>query len=68
MLIPEISVRSEKKTCWVLVSVDEIGKPIPLKKWEPHTAREITLAEYAKKLASLREQINREMKPFFKSE
>jgi len=52
----------------VLVSVDEIGKPIPLKKWEPNTAREITLAEYAKKLASLREQINREMKPFFKSE
>ena len=60
----------EKKTHCVIVfvSVDENGKPIPVKKWEPHTAKEKMLAEYAKKLASLREQINREMKPFFENE
>ena len=59
----------EKKTYCVIVfvSVDENGKPIPVKKWELHTAKEITLAEYAKKLVSLREQINREMKPFFEN-
>ena len=60
----------EKKTHCVIVfvSVDENGKPIPVKKWNPRTAKEITLAEYAKKLASLREEINREMKPFFENE
>ena len=60
----------EKKTHCVIVfvSVDENGKPIPVKKWEPHTAKEIMLAEYAKKLASLREHINREMKSFFENE
>ena len=57
----------EKKTHCVIVfvSVDEKGKPIPVKKWEPQTEREIKLAGYAQKLTSLREQISDEMKPFF---
>lgn len=57
----------EKKTHCVIVfvSVDEHGKPIPVKKWVPQTEREIKLADYAKKLTYLREQISDEMKPFF---
>lgn len=59
----------EKKTHCVIVfvSVNEIGKPIPVKHWEPKSEKEIKLAEYARKLTSLREQINREMKPFFEN-
>lgn len=57
----------EKKTHCVIVfvSVDEAGNPIPVKKWIPQTETEKKLAEYAKKLVDLREQINNEMKPFF---
>ncbi|MBL7885755.1 MAG: acyl-CoA thioesterase [Flavobacterium sp.] len=57
----------EKKTHCVIVfvSVDEAGNPIPVKKWIPQTETEKQLAEYAKKLVDLREQINDEMKPFF---
>ena len=57
----------EKKTHCVIVfvSVDEKGKPIPVKKWIPETEREIKLAGYAQKLTLLREQISDEMKPFF---
>ncbi len=57
----------EKKTHCVIVfvSVDEAGNPIPVKKWVPQTETEKQLAEYAKKLVDLREQINNEMKPFF---
>ena len=57
----------EKKTHCVIVfvSVDEAGNPIPVKKWVPQTETEKKLAEYAKKLVDLREQINNEMKPFF---
>lgn len=60
----------EKKTHCVIVfvSVDENGKPIRVKKWEPQSGKEIKLAEYARKLTSLREQINREMEPFFENE
>lgn len=57
----------EKKTHCVIVfvSVDEAGNPIPVKKWNPQTENEKQLAQYAKKLVDLREQINDEMKPFF---
>ncbi|WP_026898731.1 acyl-CoA thioesterase [Daejeonella oryzae] len=60
----------EKKTHCVIVfvSVDENGKPIPVKPWKPKSEKEIKLAEYARKLTSLREKINREMKPFFENE
>lgn len=60
----------EKKTHCVIVfvSVDEKGKPIPVKKWLPETEKEHKLAEYAQKLTRLREQINNEMKPFFEDE
>jgi acyl-CoA hydrolase len=58
----------EKKTHCVIVfvSVDGKGKPVPVKKWEPRTEKEVKLAAYAKKLKELREQIGEEMEPFFK--
>lgn len=49
----------------VFVSVDENGKPQPVKSWTPKTDREKKLGEYAKKLKSLREKISAEMEPFF---
>lgn len=57
----------EKKTHCVIVfvSVDEAGKPVPVKKWVPENEREKKLEEYAIKLNDLRSQINNEMLPFF---
>lgn len=48
----------------VFVSVDEDGKPQKVRSWEPVTEKERKLAEYAKKLKSLREKISEEMQPF----
>ena len=58
----------EKKTHCVIVfvSVNEKGNPIPVKEWIPDTEQEIQLANYAKKLNTLRQQISEEMEPFFK--
>jgi acyl-CoA hydrolase len=57
----------EKKTHCVIVfvSVDEKGEPLKVKEWIPQTDKELRLAEYALKLKTLREQIDREMQPFF---
>ncbi|WP_224484051.1 acyl-CoA thioesterase [Robertkochia aurantiaca] len=59
--------RHEKKTHCVIVfvSVDADGKPVPVKEWIPENEREKKLAEYARKLKSLREKISEEMRPFF---
>ena len=57
----------ERKTHCVIVfvSVDDDGKPIPVKKWEPRTERERKLAEYAQRLTELRKEIGEEMEPYF---
>ena len=59
----------EKKTHCVIVfvSVDDAGKPIPVKPWTTDNPREIKLAEYALRLKELRSQINDEMAPFLES-
>ncbi|WP_242015647.1 acyl-CoA thioesterase [Robertkochia marina] len=59
----------EKKTHCVIVfvSVDEHGKPVPVKPWKPDTEKEKQLAVYAEKLKALRQQISEEMEPFFKT-
>lgn len=59
----------EKKTHCVIVfvSVNSKGDPVPVKKWIPETEKEIQLANYAKKLKELRQQIDQEMEPFFES-
>jgi acyl-CoA hydrolase len=56
----------EKKTHCVIVfvSVDENGKPLPVKPWVAETPHELKLEEYAHKLAKLREQLSEEMMPF----
>ena len=57
----------EKKTHCVIVfvSVNNNGKPIKVKPWQPHTEREKKLEEYAQKLKDLRQAISEEMLPFF---
>lgn len=59
--------KTVKKTHCVIVfvSVDEAGKPIPVKKWIPKTEKQKKLAEYALKLKELRSSIEKEMEPFF---
>ena len=48
----------------VFVAVDENGKTKNVKKWEPHTDREIAQQKYAQRLMELRKGIEVEMKPF----
>jgi acyl-CoA hydrolase len=48
----------------VFVSVDDKGNPQPVKKWVPTSEKEKQLEGYAKKLTTLRVQIEEEMKPF----
>ncbi len=57
----------EKKThCIIIfVSVDDKGKPKPVKPWKPDTPQEKKLAEYATRLKTLRETIHNEMRPYF---
>lgn len=56
----------EKKTHCIIVfvSVDEEGKPTPVKKWIPSTDREKALEDYAIRLKALRKEISEEMEPF----
>lgn len=56
----------EKKTHCVIVfvSVDNEGKPIPVRPWTPHDEREEKLAEYAIRLMDLRKEIGEQMQPF----
>jgi acyl-CoA hydrolase len=56
----------EKKTHCIIVfvSVDENGKPIEVKKWNPATESEKNMEQYAIKLNQLRKQISEEMMPF----
>ncbi|HKK87854.1 MAG TPA: hotdog domain-containing protein, partial [Saprospiraceae bacterium] len=56
----------EKKTHCIIVfvSVDEKGKPTPVKQWTPDTDREIALEDYAIRLKALRKEISEEMEPF----
>jgi hypothetical protein len=50
----------------VFVSVDEAGKPKPVKSWIPMTEKEKHMEHYAKKLIQLRKDIEVEMEPFLK--
>lgn len=56
----------EKKTHCVIVfvSVNEAGKPIPVKKWSPSSEMDKKLEQYAVKLKELRQHISDEMRPF----
>jgi acyl-CoA hydrolase len=50
----------------VFVSVDDDGKPKPVRKWEPITEKEKHMEHYAQKLIQLRKDIEVEMLPFLK--
>lgn len=50
----------------VFVAVDKEGNPTPVKKWKPTSEKEEELEKYALKLHQLRQNIQEEMKPFFK--
>jgi acyl-CoA hydrolase len=49
----------------VFVSVDEDGKPQPVRAWEPITDKQKKFSQYAQRLNELRTTISDEMKPFF---
>jgi acyl-CoA hydrolase len=48
----------------VYVALDEQGSPSKIPVWQPRTAEEIALREYAIKLMELRKGIEEEMRPF----
>ncbi|NML39335.1 acyl-CoA thioesterase [Chitinophaga sp. G-6-1-13] len=48
----------------VFAAVDDNGKTVPVPKWTPRTANEISMESYAKKLMDLRKDIDEEMKPY----
>lgn len=48
----------------VFAAVDDTGKTVPVPKWIPQTASEISMEGYAKKLMDLRKDIDEEMKPY----
>lgn len=50
----------------VFVAVDADGKPIPTPCWEPRSAEEKKLKDYALKLIELRKDIDQEMDPFIR--
>ncbi|MBK8516242.1 MAG: acyl-CoA thioesterase [Saprospiraceae bacterium] len=50
----------------VFVAVNEVGEPINIPIWIPSTNEEQKLESYAKKLVSLRKEIEGEMSPFIK--
>ncbi|GEP91186.1 Acyl-CoA hydrolase [Chitinophaga terrae (ex Kim and Jung 2007)] len=62
---PRQQQKSKTTHCvMVFAAVDDTGKPIPVPKWQPQTANEINLEQYAKKLMDLRKDIDEEMKPY----
>lgn len=48
----------------VFVAVDEAGKPVPIKPWEPTEEHDLGLRDYAQRLMQLREGIEQEMARF----
>lgn len=48
----------------VFAAVDDHGKTVPVPKWTPQTASEISMEGYAKKLMDLRKDIDEEMRPY----
>jgi len=64
--ISEYNLNKTTHCVIVFVSVDEDGKPKPVKQWEPITEKEKHLEHYAKKLMQLRKDIEVEMLPFLK--
>lgn len=48
----------------VFVAVDEAGKPVAIKSWEPKDEYDLGLRDYAQRLMQLREGIEKEMDRF----
>lgn len=62
---PRQQQKSKTTHCvMVFAAVDDTGKTVPVPKWIPQTAHEISLEGYAKKLMDLRKDIDEEMKPY----
>ena len=51
----------------IFVAVDSDGKPTPVPAWEPTTPADLGLADYARRLMSLREGIEEEMSRFLEA-
>ncbi|MBV9864743.1 MAG: acyl-CoA thioesterase [Abitibacteriaceae bacterium] len=46
----------------IFVAVDAQGQPVPVKPWQPETAEDVALEQYAMKLMELRKGIEEEMR------
>jgi len=62
---PRQQQKSKTTHCvMVFAAVDDHGKTVPVPKWTPQTASEISMEGYAKKLMDLRKDIDEEMRPY----
>lgn len=48
----------------IFVALDEAGTPIPVPRWEPQSADDVALEGYAKRLMTLRKDIEAEMSSY----
>lgn len=48
----------------VFVAVDDLGRPTPVRAWQPETPEDHALQDYARRLMALRRDIEQEMSPW----
>jgi acyl-CoA hydrolase len=59
---PKTKVESKATHCVIVfAAVDDMGKTIPVPKWEPQTEDDKTMERYAIRLTEMRKEINEEM-------
>ena len=46
----------------IFVAMDEHGKPSPVPQWQPVSEQDLQLQQYARKLMTLREELDKEMR------
>jgi acyl-CoA hydrolase len=62
---PRLNEKVKTTHCiMVFAAVNDLGKTVPVPRWTPQTPEEVSQEEYAKRLMSLRKNIEDEMKPY----
>lgn len=66
---PRENLYSKTTHCIIIfVAIDQQGKPSPVRQWQPQSPEDLALEQYARKLMSLRTEIENEMQAYQLSE